>query len=349
MSRIIYPAQAVFVGNSPATGQQTNIKQLYRVKQTSNDFSVNRTDVNAFGQYESLDQVILNPPEVSFNVEYEVTNVANEAAIGLYVSGDKSVVTNLINGTDLIRNYYVRIVPHGQAAVGYTGTDGGVVGIGNAALASYSTKGALGQFPTASFSTKGLNVKYDITSSGIDSPAVNPINGQPVSYTVTIPTAISGVAGQVSALRPGDITVDLNSYNFGISGMSIQSYDLKVDFKLTPVQGLGDRYPSDYELEFPINCSMSIDGSLQIPGSGNLADVMCADQSYDLSVTLRDHTCNGALGNVKAKYTLKGAKIKSQGDTSSVGPVRSTKLEFECPIAGPNVTARGLFLSGSLV
>lgn len=349
-NKIIYPALAVFAGNSPATGAQANLNQLYRVTQVANEFQVKHTPVTVLGQYESIDEVIIEPAAVSMDISYIVTNVLNEQSVGLYVSGDSTVLKYMLDGSQFDKNYFIRIVPNGQAAVGYTGIDGGVVSVGNAVLSSYSTKGAVGQFPTSDLKFQALNAKYDISSSGIDTPAVNPQNGLPLGiYSVTIPTAVSGLFGQLSALRPGDITVNLNGGGIGISGVAVQNYNIGLNMRLVPFQGLGDKFPESYEIEFPVQCTMQIEGSMRLPGVGNLANTICSDTKYDLSVTLRAPTCDGTTGATQAVYTLKGAKLVRQSNDTTIGPARSVRMEFEAPIGGPTVITRGLFISGALV
>jgi hypothetical protein len=349
-NRIIYPAQAAFVGPSPATGAQPSgqLRQLVRVQTVSHDWSVSREDVSELGAFGAIDQVIVAPPTVPSDFTYISTSVRNESGIGLYVGGDYSVLKNILDGSQRDKNYFLRIVPEGYSAGGYAGTDGGVISIGNANISSYKAEGKIGSFPTVSVSLNALNLTYNNHSDNIDSPAINPQNGVGIAQTTSIPQAGTGLNGQISALQPGDITVDISSSAFGISGLSIQSYDLGFDLNLEPQEELGYKFPRSYDPQFPINCTMTVEANVRDIGTGNLATFLCEDPSYDLSVTLREPACGGATGDIKVKYTLKGAKLDGQDNRTSIGPNKSVTLKYSCPITGPNEQTRGLYISGSI-
>lgn len=351
--QILYAAQALFVGPSPATGAQPtgSIVQLHRVQSVGYDFSRQLEDVQQYGNYAPIDRVELQLPQVSLNASYLATNVHNEDAIGLYVSGDFTALKNILDDTEREKNYYLRIVPDGNGAAGYTGIDGGVVGFGNGVLASYQAQGQVGSFPTAQFTVQALDALWAQTSSNFDSPAINPTDGQPVSHNVTLPTASTGLANQLTVLRPGDVTVDLDGAGFGVvaNNLSIQSYNLQFDFNINPIQGMGDKFPTSREPQFPVTCQMSVEANMRDLGTGRLSNLQCGDEKYDLSVTIRRPTCDGTTGTTQIVYRLKQATLESQNFNTSIGPSKSVTLNFSSPIGGPQETDRGLFISGSVV
>lgn len=344
-NRIIYQSQTVFVGNSPATGAQTTITQLNRVQSVNYSFNLARTDVFQYGMLAPIDRVIVTPPTVNLEMTYNVANVRNEATLGFYVGGDQSTIKYIIDGTQDSKNYYIRLVPEGNDAVGYAGIDGGVIGVGNGFLTSWSTQGAVGGLPTTSIRVEGQNIKYDVVSSGITSPAVNPIDGAPLTGTLIIPMATSGSG--VSALQPGQIRVDIGTAGLGLNDKCIQSYNIGVDLRREPQQCLGQKFPSIRLLTFPINVSVDIEANVIDLTTGNLATVLCNDQSYDLSVILYQPACTG-LGPLAARYVVKGAKLDSQNMTSSIGPNSRATLRFSSALGGPQDTNRGLFIDGIL-
>jgi hypothetical protein len=92
---------------------------------------------------------------------------------------------------------------------------------------------------------------------------------------------------------------------------------------------------------------MSVEATVGDLSTGNLSDILCNDQAYDLSVTLRKPTCASAgVGEVALKYSLKGAKLDSQSFSSAIGSNKTVSLSWSVPIAGPEDITRGLFLSG---
>lgn len=347
-NRVLYAAQAVLVGPSPATGAQAsgNIKQLHRVQSTSYDWQRQLQDVQQFGFFAPIDRVETQLPQVSLNVSYLSTNVANESGIGLYVGGDSTALKNILDGTERDKNYFIKVAPDGNAA-SYTGTSS-VIAFGNGVISNYSAQGQVGSFPTASFTISALDWVSDDTTVNFDHPAVDPQNGQAVTGYVTLPPVTTGIVGQATALRHGDVTVDLDGAGLGINNLFIQSYNFTFDFNLEETQAFGYKFAAAREPQFPINCQMSIDANVRDIGTGRLSNLSCNDQKYDLSVTVREPRCDGTTGSVKCVYSLKGATLESQNFSDSIGPSKTVTLNFSVPIGGPQETDRGFFLSGAL-
>lgn len=350
--RIIYAAEALFVGPSPATGAQPSgsILQIHRVQSVGYDFQRSFQDVTQFGTFAPIDRVELDLPQNTLNATYLATNVRNESGIGLYVGGDQTALKNILDDSQREKNYFLRVVPDGNSAAGYAGTDGSVVGWGNGVVSSYQAQGQVGGFPTAQFTITALDAEWVSTSSNFDTPAIDPVNGVPITgVTVTIPVATTGLANQRTALRPGDITVDLNGAGVGVSNLCIQSYNLQFDLSLEPIVCLGSRFPTSREPTFPINCQMSVEANMRDIGTGRLSNLLCNNSKYDLTVTLREPTCDTTQGPIKIRYTLKQATLDGQSFNSTIGPSKSVTLNFSAPIGGPQESGIGLFISGALV
>lgn len=363
-TRQIYQTKAVFVSPSPATGNllssgtsgENLLLQLHRVQSANYSWSVNRQDVNQFGQLASIDRVVLDQPDVSFDFSYLSSNVLNEDRLGLNVDGATSAMTDLLRKTEDDKNYFIKYVPQGEDAIGYTGV-GGAVALGNGFLTAYSAQGAVGQFPTCNVTISPLNIAFYDNASGAPSPAIVPSSGTPIKgKTFNLPIAVSGVADQVSTLRPGDIELFINNINikddtdniFGVASICPQSYNLSFDLARTDIQCLGNRYAETREIDFPVNVSLSIDAIVRDLRSGNLSNILCAEDEYDLDIVLRDFNCTGQ-GDVKVKYSLKRATLDSENYSLSVGPNDTVTLNYNAQIGGPQDSGRGLFISGSLV
>jgi len=350
-NRIISAAEALFAGPSPATGAQAsgNMQQIHRLQSVGYDYSRKLENVPQFGQFTPLDRLETSLPMVSLKASYLVSNVRNESGIGLYVGGDYTALRNILNETSREKNYYVRVVPDGNSAIGYTGTDGGVIGFGNGVLKSYQTQGKVGGWPTAEFDVMALDCSWTTTSSNFDTPAINAQNGQPITGVyATLPPAISGLAGQTTVLRPGDITVDIDGAGLGINEICIQSYSIQFDFNLEDIICLGSKFPTSREPQFPIECKMSVEANLRDMGTGRVSRLQCNEEKFDLAVTLRDTTCDGSQGAIKAQYSLKSATLESQNFNSTIGPSKSVTMNFTSFIGGPQEFTKGLFISGSL-
>lgn len=349
--RILYAAEALFVGPSPATGAQPSgsIAQLHRVQSVGYDFTNKLQTVEELGVYGFIDKIPIELPTVVLNTQYLCTNVANEQNIGLYVSGDKSALTNILNKTQNEKNYWLRIVPDGISAAGYTGTDGGAVGIGNGVLASYSAEGRVGSLPTASITIDGLDINWTQTTTNIDNPSLNVINGTPLTGSaITIPVASTGLVGQIAALRPNDIQVSIGGAGYGLNNFCAQSFSVSADLSLEPIICLGSKYPTSREIKFPIECKATVEVLVRDMGTGRLANLQCFIPRYNLSMALNLPTCNGTVGNTQVYYGLTGAILESQKFSSTIGPSQTCSLSFSAPLGGPT-DVNGLYISGSLV
>ncbi len=252
--RVISPAKALFVGPSPASGEHTtsNTKQLHRIQSLEYSFNIPLTDVNQFGQLAAIDKIALESPTVTMNSSFLLTNVDNMNGIGLSVNGGVSVLSGILAGVQNEKNYFALVVSEGSDAAGFAISSGAVIGIGNGFLNNFSIEAAVGGFPTASFSIEGLNMQGYASPSGQVIPYVNPVNGAAVATTFVLPAAISGLSGQVTALRPGDISINLNSTTgakfVDFSGASIQSFKCDFDLSRESINALGYKYARSKEI-----------------------------------------------------------------------------------------------------
>ena len=374
-NRIIYQSEALYAGPSPATGFHLTsganvpwvgptgnslVNQLQRIQTANYSFTVDRTDVNQFGQLAAIDRVILTNPTVALDFSYILANLVNEVNLGFTInkSGDTnevSAISGLLNGTQDERNYFIRTVPEGNDAVNYsdpTATNNGVIGVGNGFISSYSTEGSVGNFPTTTINVEGLNMNFQKGTTGNYIPAVNPADGSSVSYYYSLPTAATtsstGLASGVSALRPGDITITIPQTSGGgvnTTSMNVQSYTLSFDLARTPIQKLGSKFAFSRPIDFPLTVTLSVDAQVTDINEGSISDLVCNDSStYNPSISIKNPECSNT--NVVAKYTLKGAKLDSQEYSSDIGSNKSVTLTFSAQVGGPQDTARGLFISG---
>jgi len=379
-NRIIYQSEAVYAGPSPATGFHfgtftpgiggssndntaglTNlVQQLQRVQTANYSFNVARTDVNQFGQLASIDRVILTSPTVSLDFSYILAGLTNEADLGFTViSGNSdsniSAISGFLNATQDERNYFIRTVPEGNDAVGFSDVssgNNGVIGIGNGFISSYSTEGSVGNFPTASINVEGLNMNFQRGLSGNFVPAVNTIDGTALRNFYTLPAAVQNTAigsgNAISALRPGDITLDIQAQT-GVGGvdttvMNIQSYNLSFDLARTPIERLGNRFAFSRPIDFPLTVNLSVDAQVTDMVTGNLANLVNDDSlRYNPSVTIKSPTDSRL---VMAKFALRGAKLVSQEYSSDIGSNKTVTLTFETQVGGPQDTNNGLFMNG---
>jgi hypothetical protein len=353
--RTIYQSEALFVGPTPATGQHfsegnsgTNlIVQLNRIQSANHNFNVTRQDVNEFGVLAAIDRVILDAPTVTLDFSYLVNNVVNELNLGLVVDGSSGVLSNLINDSQDQKNYFVLEVPEGNDAVGGDTNEAanGVHGIGNGYISSLEWAGQVGQFPRATVQIQAFNYKVDIGSSGNNIPAINTNNGLLITgFDYALPATTTG--NGVSVLKPGDITLDVSGVlGYSIADLKIQSYTLRAPVTREPIQKLGSRFPFARLIRFPINATLEVNAVVGDLNASDLADILCNDQSYNLTVSLAQPSCSGN-GALAVQYTLYGAKLDSQNSSATIGPNNSVTLSWSSPLGGPNDNQHNLYISG---
>jgi hypothetical protein len=101
-------------------------RQLSRVQSANYSFTINRQDVNQFGQLARIDSVAIDPPTVSLDFSYYLTNGENEANMGFKVGTAlelAATTTNFVQTDELEkqvagRNFFILTTPEGTDAVG---------------------------------------------------------------------------------------------------------------------------------------------------------------------------------------------------------------------------------------
>tara|TARA_B100000676_G_C18065779_1_gene840880 strand:+ start:217 stop:1512 length:1296 start_codon:yes stop_codon:yes gene_type:complete len=248
-NRVIYQSEALYVSRTDETankkGCQVNQgidslagsvtptagerpKYIQRVQNANYSFSIERQDVNQFGNLAAIDRIILSSPTVSLDFQYLVGNLANEDTLGFKVNTVNTATASLVSAISKILDktgdekcYYIKTVDEGLDERDVArAASASVIGLGNGYITSYSTEGSVGNFPTVSVNVEALNMKvYDAASGHI--PAVTQSTGVANSTnffqlpagadnanTATgkhaLPSTVTD--GQISVLRPGDIS-----------------------------------------------------------------------------------------------------------------------------------------------
>lgn len=361
-NRVFYQALSLAVSPSPATGYMFStgfngavtgansgvnlIQTLERMQSVSDGFSQERQTILQIGQLGPVAREIVNPPTVDLGGSYYVADLSNERILGLYVSGDQGALTNILNKTQADKNYFLSVAPEGVDNIGYTGQRQ-VFLISNGSLSSWSTEGAVGGIPTTTFAVQGFNWATYTGSVNQELLAINPTNSNYVTgIRFTVPTATSGIAPTVAALRPSDISLNLSNAALGLNLTDIhpQSYNISFDLNLQPLNQLGGLYPYAREPQFPVNLTASVTAYWGDLVTGSLRNTLCNDNPYTLIFTLNDPCGGGAA----VTYTLKGMKIDAQAfDAQDVSSVASqVTLTYSTQIGGSTDQNNNLFLSG---
>lgn len=314
------------------------------------------------------------------NMGLQVNTYSNEAA----ATGASTVADHMLNniiagGANFDqKNIFVLVSDagidandSGSNAMGATGSYNGIIGIGNAFLTSWSLDAAVGSIPTVSCAFEGQNINFTGWGSdgvplgvGPDKSGVifNPsiVNGAEVvgateaDRYVILPSGagLFDPANEVSAVRPGDITVILSGgtadnqpvVGFTETDLKVQSVSFGLTVSREPIRKLGSLFAFAREITFPINCTMSVSAVVGDTIAQRLFSLVSGsgDIKYNCAIKLSGYKAGSTNANL-AYIVLKGAKIDSQNVTSSIGPNKAVTIELSAQI-GKN---SGLHMYGS--
>ena len=253
-NRVIYQSEALYISKNVNSTGSGDHRQLTRVQNANYNFSIDRQDVNQFGQLARIDALVLKTPTVSLDFSYYPTDGFNERALGFYVGtgiGAQYTAGNFSSGqmgNSSGQHYYIVTTAEGSD-LNYETTANSlvgksVIGIGNGFLTNYSLDASVGNLPTAKVTVEGLNMNSSIYTSG---SGVLAVGGAAISITgalspqvdatqgvvstgvsgyqkiIVLPTPSQGTGSNVpNALRPGDIVLNFGTYG-GASATSAQT------------------------------------------------------------------------------------------------------------------------------
>jgi hypothetical protein len=382
-NRVIYQSEALYASKNILSTLSGAHVQLDRVQSANYSFTVNRQDVNQFGELSRIGYVVLEPPTVNLDFSYYLTDGSNERAMNFHVRNtvvgqnvDKTFLSGHMVSDYTGQNFYILTSTEGNDVNNTTG-DAGVgpnayiksaIGIGNAYITNYSLDASVGNLATVSVSFEGSNmnavtnvgintgVGFTGGYSGLQNASVQPESGTANSgIAVFLPPARTTLgASGIIALRPGDITLNLNNFDDNGSGIfakvsgagesiHIQSAALAIPLARTPIQRLGSRFAFSRPLELPASATLSVSAILNEMSADNLAASM--DLIYEKDITL---TINApGTNNAAVVYTLRKCRLDSESYSSSIGGNKTVDLVFSTQYASLNDTGRGVFMSGA--
>jgi hypothetical protein len=372
----------LYVSKDASVTGASNHEQLNRVQSANYSFTINRQDVNQFGDLARIDSLVLDPPTVSLDFSYYLADGFNERSLGFFVQttgagmmkgniGTANKVGNFASGQLLASsgsNFYIVTSPEGQdlnkvnAGEDLDGNDS-VMGIGNCYLSDYNVDLSVGSLPTVNVTVEGSNMNSTTTAlaGSIVSPAVDQEAGTAYQTGSTPgfggvalpkPTEDGGITGTlggatITALRPGDVTLDLTAIDGvslvkldGSDGAHVQSASISLPLSRTPIDRLGSRFPFAREVDFPVNATLNVSAIVAETQSANLADLLNSGVQ-EASILVKDTTGAQAI-----QYRMKGLKVDSQSFSSSIGSNKTVDITFSTQIGGPNDELNGLFMSG---
>jgi hypothetical protein len=364
----------------PASGTYSNlIQQLHRVQSANYSFTINRTDVNTFGQLARIDAIALEPPTVNLDFTYYPTDGFNERNLGFYVQGadnkgegmgavQLSSAKGHLQDDSAGRNFFILTTPEGTDAFNTTRSidERSVIGLGNGYLSDYSIEASVGSIPTASATVELFNAKSDKGTTGIDIPGVTLDDGKAITgtqFSLGQPTGMRGDSQGVApstgnvgatALRPGDITLEVPqglsifADVSGDGGVHIQNFSLSLPLSRSPIDRLGTRFAFSRVVDFPVVATMSISALISEVSTGNLATIIDDCEERDVRIRMKaNKSCGVGEATDSMIIDFKGARIDSESVSSDIGSNKSVDLSFTTQIGGPEDLEHGVFISGA--
>ena len=353
-NRVIYQSEGLYVSSGATSLGSAAHTQLTRIQSANYSYSINRQDVNQYGELARIDSLVLEPPTVSVDFSYYLTDGFNERMLDFFVKtgviSEGNFAANKLSSTSGL-NIYVVTTPEtvdlNESAS--FGANDRVIAIGNCYVSDYSIDLSVGSLPTASVSMEGANIRSS-DGTGIKNPAINQADGTLFSdISVFLPPGSPSATDQtISALRPGDITMSLVDFDGDTfsdlssdSGIHIQSATISIPLSRTPLDRLGSKFAYARTVDFPVITTLSVSAILNETDSNSLSSLL-EQPTQDVSITMKDP--DGGTGMV---WDFKGALVEGESWSSSIGSNKSVDLTFTSQIGGPNDTDDGVFLSGA--
>ena len=401
-NRVIY--QSELLAYSPtATGDNTTgpgmPSGIKRVQNANYSFTVNRQDIHQFGELARIDSMLLESPTVALDFTYYPLSGDQEAVLGFNVDPAGSFLSGMLKGTYGVGevpepaggNFYILTTDEGtdaknkgnwKDAMFPTEPTTTTIGIGNAEITDYTFDAAVGAIPTVSITAEGQNIAV-YKGTGGDVPSVSQRDGTMVTgadgaalrFRLDPKNNLDGYtndgASKFAALRPGDVTLNLNNSALltdQVSGNSIeqgqsidggdqgaahiQSFSLSVPMARTVLQRLGSNYGYARVLDVPLVGSFTVNALVSELKVSNLISGICV-KDVDLDITIWRPECrtgDESFGNSERAmvWQIKGANLESEAISSSIGDNKTVDLTYNYNIGGPADTASNLLFSGAV-
>ena len=372
-NRVIYQSEALYVSKNVISTGSGEHYQLRRVQSANYNFSIDRKDVNQFGQLARIDALILKSPTVGLDFSYYPTDGLNEKALGFYINtgqGEGNFASGQM-GASSGQNFYIVTTDEGQDLNTTTGdyalSGKNTIAIGNGFLSNYTFDASVGNIPTVKVTVEGLNMQSStivgrtsansISGNFVLSPAIDPTAGSSKGLTGSLkaPTEATGdaISNGINALRPGDITLDLNVYKnassdkatpiASLGSINVQSASLSLPLSRTPIEKLGSRFAYVRVVDFPIVSTLNVSAVLSDIEARNLATMLDDTAKREVTLTIK----KPGADTTAIQFKLKGTQLKSESFSSSIGSNKTVDLVFETQIGGPTDTNNGLYVCGS--
>lgn len=358
------------------------VRPLHRVQDFNYGYTIQREDVNSFGQVGRTDSIPIKTPEIFFNFEYLLVDGYNESVCGFVTDGNSQFTCNhLLSNCFAGQNFFILTGPDGYPIVGSNLEDFGdtvhVVGIGNCFLNQYAVTAEVGKMPRARLSYEAFNIKSYTKIINNPIPAINyragdlcpdikfsiPDTFDSFSYPKVVglndieyrkaSKGISPASIKMSLDDPGLISKQIDQ-DHQHGDANVQGFTINVPVANTRMERLGNYFEFARLPKFPSKIEIKINAILsEIKQNQSLYNIFCKHIPHNLFITLHDYcaidVCENQLEQSDASVTfeLRNVVLDSEILTNTVDdPHRLVELNLSCQISGPEDNSSGLFMKG---
>jgi hypothetical protein len=348
-NRVIYAGTDILISDTPSWEDQTNfsnLKLLKRVQSSAISISNPVSRSRQIGSSEYAFQKYTQTPEIQVGINYYLSDNSNELLLGLVADGSSGIFSNFAeSGKD--RNLYFALTEaDGLDADDITDAVGlDVFAVGNAFLSSYSLNAQVGDIPSVDLSFDCVNMTFQTYAgtgpAGSEVPAINLPAGNKSTekyllsgYNFDLTNYLSNQADRASALRPGDINLELQQPIMGgarYSGQSpanITSMQINLPIERRDLVGFGSNFPYDKRIIFPIVGTISFEGYIDEPVTGDFSNIFDDENAYDLVFNFKKQDQTTGF-----RVEIENARVESQSFNQGIGDNLTFSSEFSFSVS----------------
>ena len=348
-NRVIYAGTDILISDTPSWEDQTNfsnLKLLKRVQSSAISISNPVSRSRQIGSSEYTFQKYTQTPEIQVGINYYLSDNSNELLLGLVADGSSGIFSNFAeSGKD--RNLYFALTEaDGLDADDITNAVGlDVFAVGNAFLSSYSLNAQVGDIPSVDLSFDCVNMTFQTYAgtgpAGSEVPAINLSVGNKstekyllTGYNFNLNNYLSNQSDRASALRPGDINLELQQPIMGgvrYSGQSpanITSMQINLPIERRDLLGFGSNFPYDKRIIFPIVGTIAFEGYIDEPVTGDFSNIFDDENAYDLIFNFKKQDQTTGF-----RVEIENARVESQSFNQAIGDNLTFSSEFSFSVS----------------
>lgn len=365
--------EGIFTGNWSSTivGSFNDVINLDTSHQTSLAFNrFKKKEITGWGEDDVNYDLINNEVITDISVYHEYDCITNDPYWPL-TTKDKRNIFIAIGEKEKDHNqklYENFNIPDDQKSISTLAHQDSqttrTIGFGNCYLSSYRQTASVGNFILAEVGYVGENMLFQMSGSGVSTPYIDPKTYETnTGIKFNIPSELDS-KNPISALLPGDITVNINSSGYGLNfeDVRIQGYEFGFQFDRENLESIGYKLPDDKEVNLPLVVDLSIDFELGDQEFSDISALIREDKSYNVFIKCKN-SCNynpnfswsplNQSSTFEARfshilsYEFFNCKFENISYSNQIGSRKVARMSFSTEI-DPEDFTKGVQMSGLL-